>query len=103
VYKRHITLKIYLNGRTIYKLKGWEEVIPSTRGNQIMIQSWAGGTQYSGGIHNMGISCFNFKRVQYYEEPLNFVRVRHHYLVDTKPNYTITECVENCADSMIGL
>jgi hypothetical protein len=97
------TLKIYLNGRTIYKLKGWEEVIPSTRGNQIMIQSWAGGTQYSGGIHNMGISCFNFKRVQYYEEPLNFVRVRHHYLVDTKPNYNIIECVENCVDSMIGL
>ena len=97
------TLKIYLNGRTIYKLKGWEEVVPSTRGYQPMIQSWGGGTQYSGGIHNMGISCFNFKRIQYYEEPLNFVRVRHHYLVDTKPNYTITECVENCADSMIGL
>ena len=97
------TLKIYLNGRTIYKLKGWEEVIPSTRGYQPMIQSWAGGTQYSGGIHNTGISCFNFKRVRYYEEPLNFVRVRHNYLVDTKPNYNIIECVENCADSMVGL
>lgn len=97
------TLKIYLNGRTIYKLKGWEEVIPSTRGYQPMIQSWAGGTQYSGGIHNMGISCFNFKRVRYYEEPLNFVRVRHNYLVSTKPYYNIKECVENCVDSMIGL
>ena len=97
------TLKIYLNGRTIYKLKGWEEVIPSTRGNQPFIQSWAGGTQYSGGIHNMGTSCFNFKRVQYYQEPLNYVRVRHHYLVDIKPNYDIIECVEDCVDSMVGL
>ncbi len=97
------TLKIYLNGRTIYKLKGWEEVIPSTRGDQPFIQSWAGGTQYSGGIHNMGTSCFNFKRVQYYQEPLNYVRVRHHYLVDIKPNYDIIECVEDCVDSMVGL
>jgi len=97
------TLKIYLNGRTIYKIKNWEEVIPSTRGYQPMIQSWAGGTQYSGGIHNKGISCFNFKRVQYYEEPLNFVRVRHHYLVDTKPNYDIIECNEDCVDNVVGL
>jgi hypothetical protein len=97
------TLKIYLNGRTIYKIKNWEEVIPSTRGYQPMVQSWAGGTEYSGGIHNKGISCFNFKRIQYYEEPLNFVRVRHHYLVDTKPNYNINECNEACLDTVIGL
>jgi hypothetical protein len=96
------TLKIYLNGRVIYKLKNWEEVIPSTRGNQPFIQSWAGGTEYSGGIHNLGTSCFNFKRVQYYEEPLDYVHVRHHYLVSTKPNYTIIECHESCDEEMTG-
>jgi hypothetical protein len=97
------TLKIYLNGRTIYKLKNWEEVIPSTRGYQPMVQSWAEGTEYSGGIHNKGISCFDFKKIQYYEEPLNFVRVRHHYLVDIKPNYDIIECNSSCVDSITGL
>lgn len=97
------TLKIYLNGRTIYKLENWEEVIPSTRGYQPMIQSWAGGTQYSGGIHNKGLSCFSFKRIKYFEEPLNFVRVRHHYLVDTKTNFDINECNEDCVDNVNGL
>jgi hypothetical protein len=96
-------LKIYLNGRPVYKIKDWEEIIPSTRGVQPFIQSWGGGTQYSGGIHNMGISCFNFKRVQYYEEPLDFVHVRHHYLVDTKPYYNVIECVDDCPDDVVGL
>jgi hypothetical protein len=96
------TLKIYLNGRVIYKLKDWEEVIPSTRGNQPFIQSWAGGTQYSGGIHNLGTSCFNFKRVQYYEDPLDYVNVRHHYLVSTKPSYDIIECNEDCYEDVVG-
>jgi hypothetical protein len=96
-------LKIYLNGRPVYKIKDWEEIIPSTRGVQPFIQSWGAGTQYSGGIHNMGISCFNFKRIQYYEEPLDFVHVRHHYLVDTKPHYNIIECVDDCPDEVIGL
>jgi hypothetical protein len=93
------TLKIYLNGKKIYKLTDWEEVIPSTRGYQPMIQSWGSGTEYSGNLHNLGVSCFIFKRIQYYEEPLNYVRVNHHYLVDTKPNYNIVECNENCSDN----
>lgn len=96
-------LTIYLNGRPIYKLKDWEEVIPSTRGYQPLIQSWGSGTELSGGIHNMGTSCFNFKRIKYFEEPLNFVRVRHHYLVDSKPFYNIVECNGTCADNVIGL
>ena len=96
------TLKIYLNGRVIYKLKNWEEVIPSTRGNQPFIQSWAGGTQYSGGIHNLGTSCFNFKNVQYYEQPLDYVHVRHHYLTSIKPNFNINECNVDCIDSISG-
>jgi hypothetical protein len=93
-------LKIYLNGRPVYKIKDWEEIIPSTRGVQPFIQSWGSGTQYSGGIHNMGISCFNFKRVRYYEEPLDFVHVRHHYLVDTKPYYNINECNIKCLEQV---
>jgi hypothetical protein len=51
----------------------------------------------------MGISCFNFKRIQYYEEPLDFVHVRHHYLVDTKPYYNVIECVDDCPDDVVGL
>lgn len=95
-------LTIYLNGRPVYKIKDWEEIIPSTRGEQPFIQSWGAGTEYSGEIHNMGISCFNFKRVQYYEEPLDFVHVRHHYLVDTKPYYNINECIDDCPDEVVG-
>lgn len=97
------TLKIYLNGRPVYKLKDWEEVIPSTRGYQPLIQSWGSGTEFSGGIHNDGISCFNFKRIKYFEEPLNFVRTRHHYLVNTKPFYSIVECNSSCVDNVIGI
>lgn len=96
-------LKIYLNGRPIYKLKDWEEVIPSTRGYQPLIQSWGSGTEFSGGIHNQGTSCFNFKRIKYFEEPLNFVRTRHHYLVNTKPFYSIVECNGLCPDDVIGI
>jgi hypothetical protein len=89
------TLKIYLNGRPIYKLKNWEEVIPSTRGVQPFIQSWGGGTGLMGNIHN-GICCFNIKKIQYYEEPLDFVHVRHHYLTSIKPNFDIMECGVLC-------
>lgn len=89
------TLKIYLNGRPIYKLKNWEEVIPSTRGVQPFIQSWGGGTGLMGNVHN-GVCCFNVKKIQYYEEPLNFVHVRHHYLTSIKPNFNIKECGVLC-------
>ena len=97
-------LKIYLNGRPIYKVDNWEEVIPSneTRGNQPFIQMWGGGSIYSGGIHNDGISCFNMKRIKYFEEPLNYVNVRHHYLVSTKPSYSIVECADTCPDTVTG-
>ena len=96
-------LKIYLNGRTIYKLKDWEEIIPSDRGEQPFIQSWGSGTQYAGGAHNMGTSCFNFKQIQFYEQPLDFVHVRHHYLSEIKPNFNIVECNVNCVDSVVGI
>ena len=96
-------LSFYLNGRLIYKIKDWEEIVPSTRGVQPFIQSWGSGTDYSGSIHNMGTSCFDFKQIQYYEEPLDFVHIRHHYLSEIKPNFNIVECNNNCIDSVTGI
>ena len=98
-YARLGVLKIYLNGRPIYKIDNWEEVIPSKRGFQPFIQSWGGGTTGSGGVHQ-GVTSFNLKRIKYVEEPLNALQVRHHYLVSTKPYYTITECVKPCEETI---
>lgn len=94
--KRLGTLKIYLNGRPIYRLKNWEEIIPREYENPI-VQIWGGGTLYSGGLHE-GTTEFNLKRVKYFETPLTFPEVWHHYLVSTKPYYDINECREDCVD-----
>ena len=93
------TLKIYLNGRPIYRLENWEEVIPSERGTQPFIQSWGGGTGLMGGIHS-GVCCFNIKSIKYFEEPLNFPRVKHHYLTEIKPNFEIVECGSVCENEI---
>ena len=95
------TLKIYLNGRPIYKLENWEEVIPSERGVQPFIQSWGGGTGLMNNIHN-GICCFNIKSIKYYEEPLDFIHVRHNFI--TRQNqYDFYLCGTNCEDDLIAL
>lgn len=95
-------LKIYLNGSTIYKHENWEEVIPSLRNSLNGIyQIWGGGTTGYVNIHE-GDTTFNLKKVQYYEEPLNFVHVRHHYLSEVKPNFNITECQDICNDNLAG-
>lgn len=73
------TLKIYLNGRRIYKLKNFEEIVPSNRGIQPYIQSWGGGTDLMLDLHK-GVSKFNLKSIKYYEEPLNFVYVKHNFI-----------------------
>ena len=96
-------LKIYLNGRPIYKVENWEEVVPSTRGSQPFIQLWGGGSKTANGFHDLGTSCFNIKRIKYFEEPLDFVHVKHHYRVDTKPYYDIIECNEICEDNVTGI
>lgn len=101
-YARLGTLKIYLNGWPIYKKDNWEEIIPSTRGFQPLIQSWGGGTTGSGEIH-VGVTNFNLKRVKYIEEPLNALQVKHHYLTQTESSYNITECFDECVDAIIGL
>jgi hypothetical protein len=93
------TLKIYLNGRSIYRLENWEEIIPSDRGTQPFIQSWGGGTGLMGGIHS-GVCCFNIKSIKYFEEPLNFPRVKHHYLTEIKPNFEIVECGSVCENEI---
>ena len=95
------TLKIYLNGRPIYKLENWEEVIPSTRGTQPFIQSWGAGTGLMNNIHS-GACCFKMKKIKYYEEPLDFVHVRHDFL-NILNNYDFEICGIDCIDDLSGL
>jgi hypothetical protein len=99
--KRLGILKIYLNGKPIYKLENWEEVIPSDRGIQPFIQSWGGGTGLMDNLHE-GVCCFNIKSIKYYEEPLDFVHVKHNFL--TRLNqYDFFICGISCNDSVIAL
>jgi hypothetical protein len=95
------TLKIYLNGRPIYKMENWEEVIPSERGIQPFIQSWGGGTELMNNIHS-GTCCFNMKSIKYYEEPLDFVHVRHNFIM-SQNQYDFSICGLGCDDDLIGL
>jgi hypothetical protein len=97
--KRLGVLKIYLNGRLIYRYDNFEEIIPSKRESlNEMVQVWGGGTL---GIENLhtGTTEFNLKRFKYFEEPLTYPEIRHHYLVSTKPHYSIMECGAPCVDS----
>ena len=101
--KRLGVLKIYLNGKRIYKLDNWEEVIPSLRNSENdIVQKWGGGTTAYNTIHT-GTTLFEIKQVKYFEEPLDFIHVNHHYLTSIKPNYSITECSDDCVDTIIGL
>lgn len=94
------TLKIYLNGRPIYRLKNWEEIIPSERESiNSLVQSWGGGTTGINDLHT-GITSFNLKKVKYWEEPLNYPKIKHHYIVNNKNEFQINECVEDCVDDM---
>lgn len=100
--KRLGTLKIYLNGNLIYKLKDWEEIIPSLReSDNPIIQVWGGGTSGIQSIHT-GNTEFNIYQIKYFEEPLNFLNVKHHYRTTIKPNYNIVECNEDCVESLTG-
>jgi hypothetical protein len=93
-------LKIYLNGNPIYKINNWEEIIPSER-NSIngIYQIWGGGTDgYETSYLNN--TSFDMKRIKYFEEPLNFVHIKHHYLSEIKPNYNVVECQSICNDNI---
>lgn len=97
------TLRIYLNGNVIYKINNWEEVIPSLRESENQItQIWGGGTDGIQSLHT-GNTQFNVYQIKYFEEPLNFVHVKHHYRTSIKPNYDIIECNEDCLDTLYGV
>jgi hypothetical protein len=52
-------------------------------------------------IHQ-GTSCFEIKNIKYYEEPLDFVHVRHNFL--TRLNYYDFEiCGDTCVDDVFGV
>lgn len=94
-------LRIYINGRPIYKIENWEEVIPSKRSSNFqIIQSW-GGLNDSVNPKN-GVTPFNLKQIKYFEEPLKPLNVKHHYITEIKPNFNITECGDslNCSDDL---
>lgn len=99
--KRLGTLKIYLNGRPIYKLKNWEEIIPSVReSTNPIVQIWGGGTNGYLDLHT-GNTEFTLYQIKYFEEPLDFVHVRHHHITEIINNFSIVDCVSDCVDNVI--
>jgi hypothetical protein len=96
-YKRLGTLRIYLNGRVLYEVKNWEEIIPTRRqSTNLLEQVWGGGTTGSGGVHD-GVCSLEIKKITYYERPLSFIEVRDSYL-NHKTQYNIIECRYDCGD-----
>jgi hypothetical protein len=93
-------LKIYLNGRPIYKIEDWEEIVPSKRGLQPFIQSWGGGD--SSVPYHSGVCCFNMKNIQYYEEPLDFPHVYHNFQM-RKNQYDFNICGQVCEDELLSI
>jgi hypothetical protein len=93
-------LKFYLNGNLIHTEENWEEVIPSYRDNQEMVQSWGGGRDYLvfWGA-SQSVCCFNMKSIKYYEEPLDFVHVKHNFRT-TINNFDFEICNEPCVDDV---
>jgi hypothetical protein len=99
--KRLGTLRIFLNGKIIYKIKNWEEIIPSERNSDNrIVQIWGGGTEFSGNIHN-GECTFDLLKFKYYEEPLQFNYIKHNYLTNVLPYFSTTEN-EICDSDLIA-
>jgi len=94
-------LNFYLNGNLIYTESNWEEIIPSYRDNQTLIQSWGGGYDYEFGWFNplYSVCGFDIKSIKYYEEPLDFVHVKHNF--KTLTGYTFEICNPPCIDNVI--
>lgn len=98
---RYGTLKIYFNGKPIYKLNNWEEIIPSQRGSMCpLIQVWGSGTTGCDEIHN-GYCNFEIKEINYYEEPLSFLQINNFYQSKTTI-YEFNPCI-SCNDSITGI
>ena len=84
------TLKIYLNGNPIYKVEHFEEVIPSPRQSSLpMVQIWGDSS-----------TKYVTKKIQYFEEPLDFVHVKHHFITETQPNFNVVQCYTPCIDNI---
>jgi hypothetical protein len=98
--KRLGILKIYLNGKPIYKLNNWEEIIPREYENPI-VQVWGGGTNNIENLHT-GFTQFNLIQVKYFKEPLSFSEINHYYKTSIKPYFNIYECNEICQDIIYG-
>ena len=95
--KRLGDLKFYLNGNLIYTENNWEEVIPSYRDNKTIVQTWGGGYDYL--YFALDETCgFNMKSIKYYEEPLDFVHVKHNFR--TLTGYTFEICNAPCVDDV---
>ena len=98
-WKRLGTLKIYLNGRPVYKLEDWEEVIMSDRGFQPFAHAQGGGVTGCEGIHE-GVCEFEIKYVGYLEDVMTFPDIRERYLTVTSQNFNIIECNSECVDDL---
>jgi len=92
-------LKFYLNGNLFYTEENWEEVIPSYRNDNDLIQSWGKGKDYST-FWSTPVQYCNFyvKSIKYYEEPLDFIHVKHNFR--TLTGYTFEICNAPCVDDV---
>ena len=96
--KRLGDLKFYLNGNLIYTENNWEEVIPSYRNNKTIVQSWGGGFDYSF-FATYETCCFNIKSIKYYEEPLDFIHVKHNFRTRLN-DFDFEICNSPCVDDV---
>lgn len=95
------TLKIYLNGKPIYKLKDWEEVIPSKRGTSYnLVQLFGTGMTEVGNIH-LGNCDIKINEINYYEEPLSFIEINNLFQ-EKENNYNFSSCA-GCGESITRL
>ena len=93
------TLKIYLNGKPIYKLKNWEEIIPTQRkSTKQLVQLWGTGTTGCDNIHN-GTCDIDMTEINYFEEPLSYIDINKLYYLKS---YSFNSC-ENCLDNLSSL
>jgi len=99
--KRLGDLKFYLNGNLIYTENNWEEVIPSYRNNKTIVQSWGGGFDYSFST-TYETCCFNIKSIKYYEEPLDFIHVKHNFITRLD-DFDFEICNAPCVNDIHGL
>ena len=91
-------LKFYLNGNLIHTETNWEEIIPSYRDEQTIIQSWGGGYNYTYSGNTSKTCDFIIRSAKYYEEPLDFIHVKHNFR--TLTGYTFEICNSPCVDDV---